>query len=234
MPENISATAPWQQPLQRRTFLQVSGAAAAAAALALAGCSDSDDGGTTPTNPNELVLPSGDVGLVNYLFLLEQLEEALYTSLVNTPPADFSPAEKAQFQVLHDHEIVHRETLRYILGGNALPLLTFDFSSLTLTTRAGALAAAQRFEDLGVAAYAGVLPLLSDATLQALLLKISSVEGRHAALLRDLLVPGSFAAADVVSSLSGQTLALTPSEVVAATAAFTAPYTVSVVNLPTV
>ena len=224
-----------QPALPRRAFLRVSGASAATVALVLAGCG-SDSTPDTPAPTNVIALPAGDPGVINYLYLLEQLEEALYTRIVATPPADFSAADTAYFTDLRDHEIVHRETFRYALGPNGLPILPFDFSSLTLGTRAGALAAARQFEDLGVAAYAGAVPLLTDASLRQLTAKIMSVEARHAALVRDLLVPGSFAGADAVADTglaAGQNLPRTPVEVMAVVAPFVQPYTITVAKLPT-
>ena len=225
---------PVARPLPRRLFLQTAGASAATAALVLAGCSSDT---TTPTPSNVITLPTGNVGVVNYLYLLEQLEAAFYTRVVAAPPADFTAAEIAYFTDLRDHEIVHRETFHYALSNNAITLPAFDFSSFTLTTRAGVLTAARQLEDLGVAAYAGAVPLLTDAYLRQLTAKIMSVEARHAALVRDLLLPGSFAAADVVTDTglaAGQNLSQAPIDVATAIAPFIQPYTLSVANLPTV
>ena len=227
--------------LHRRTFLRVAGASAATASLALAGCST-----TTPTpaptvDPNLLKLGTADTGLLNYLYLLEQLKTAFYQKVVDAPPADFRTGEKVIFDDLRDHELVHRETLRYVLGTNAFDTgfpkpLPFDFSSLILTTRAGVLAAAQQFEELGVAAYTGALRLLTTNTTVTLLAKIVSVEARHAALVRDLRTPGSFAGDDVVVStgtLQSVSLAKTPVQVVAEAKAFFLPIVVSTDSLPT-
>lgn len=224
--------------LPRRTFLRVAGASAAP--LLLAGCG-SDGSTPVPTNPNLLRLSSGDGGLLNYLYLLEQLEAAFYQKIIDAPPADWRAGEKAFFDDLRDHELIHRETLRYALGTNAYDALferplAFDFTSLSLTTRAGVLAAAQQFEDLGVAAYAGVLRLVNTTVLIALLAKIASTEARHAALVRDLRTPGSFADEDMVvsaGSLQHVSVAKTPAQVMTETQAFFRPIVVSTDLLPT-
>ena len=73
--------------------------------------------------------------------------------------------------------------------------------------------------------------------LRQLTTKITAVEARHAALVRDLLVHGSFAAADAVPDTglaAGQNLSLTPTAVALAVAPFIQPYTLSAANLPTV
>jgi len=229
------------EALHRRAFLQVAGASAATASLVLAGCSSSTPA-PTAVSSNVLSLGSGDAGLLNYLYLLEQLETAFYQRVVDAPPTDLLAGEKAFFDDLRDHELVHRETLRYVLGTGAFDArfakpLAFDFSTLALTKRAEVLAAAQQFEDLGVAAYAGALQLVSTANTVALLVKISSVEARHAAFVRDLRTPGSFAGDDVVVSTNGllsASLVKTPAQVVAEAKAFFLPLVVSTDSLPTV
>ena len=57
------------------------------------------------------------------------------------------------------------------------------------------------FEDLGVSAYNGAGGLLDSADYLLLAGKIVSVEARHAALIRDLITPGSFADASVVNAM---------------------------------
>ena len=226
--------------LRRRAFLRVVGASAATASLVLAGCG-SDPPAPVVADPNLLSLGTGDTGILNYLYLLEQLEAAFYQKVVAAPPVDLLSGESAFFADLHDHEVIHRETLRYILGTKAYDAsfatpLVFDFSTLTLTTRVGVLAAAQRFEDLGVAAYAGALPLLTTPTTVALLAKIASVEARHAAFVHDLLTPGTFASDNVVVSegdLLSVSVSKTPVQVVAETKAFLLPIVISTDSLPT-
>jgi hypothetical protein len=62
----------------RRTFLQWTGLTIGVVAL---GCSDDDDdGGMGPGA--EVDLGSGDVGVLNYAYALEQLEAAFYTQVL--------------------------------------------------------------------------------------------------------------------------------------------------------
>jgi hypothetical protein len=62
------------------------------------------------------------------------------------------------------------------------------------------LGAAKTFEDLGVGAYNGAGKLIKDKGYLLLAGKIVSVEARHAAYIRDLITPGSFAGSDVVNA----------------------------------
>jgi hypothetical protein len=133
--------------------------------------------------------------------------------------------------------VVYRELLSYYIdptGKNVLLPTDFAFSTkaFTLSTRAGVLAAAQQLEDLAAAAYPSLLTLFTStsAAQRTLLLKTASVHGRHAATVRDLLTPGSFADSTVVDA-AGQIRTKTPTEVTAALAPYFAPYVISVVNL---
>lgn len=226
--------------LPRRAFLRVAGASAASVGLVLAGC-DSTDPAPVVADPNLLTLGAGETGLLNYLYLLEQLEAAFYQKVVDAPPADLLPGDAAFFRDLRDHEVVHRESIRYALAANAYDVnlttpLIFNFSTLTLTSRAGVLAAAQQFEDLGVAAYTGALRLLTTPVTLSFLAKIASVEARHAAFVRDLRTPGSFAGDDVVvnvAPLQSVSLTKTPAQVMEEAKAFFLPVVVSTSALPT-
>ena len=157
--------------------------------------------------------------------------------MIENPPADLTTAERAIFSDMYDHEVVYREVLHYYLdptGKNVLFPTDFVFNTklLTLNTRAGVLAAAQQLEDLATAAYPTLLPLFASTSgaQRVLLLKSASVQGRHAATVRDLVSPGSFADATAVDT-AGQIRTKTPTEVTAALAPYFAPYVISVANL---
>ena len=225
-----------EQSLGRRVFLRVSAASAASVALIAAGCSDTTVT-PTPADPYQLALPAGDSGLLYYAYLLALAQTTLFQKVVDAPPADLTTAERAVFADLRDHKVVHQQTIRYLIDpAGAAQLLPTDFAfsltKFTLTTRAGVLAAAQQLADLAAAAYPVLLPLFTTSRIpqRALLLKMSSVQGRHAAAVRDLLAPGSFASSDVVDS-AGQLLTKTPTEVTAALAPYFAPYVISVASL---
>jgi hypothetical protein len=226
--------------LPRRAFMRVAGASAATVGLVLAGCG-SDDPTPTTSDPNLLRLGGDDNGLLNYFYLLKQLQASLYQKVVDAPPSDLLPGDRTIFTDLRDHELVHRVTLRFALATNAYDAnlatpLAFDFSTFSLTTRAGVLAAAQQLEDVSVAAYAGALRLIDTPATLALLAKIASVEARHSAVVRDLRTPGSFANDDTVvtaGALQNVSVAKTPVQVVAETRAFFLPIVVSPDLLPT-
>lgn len=212
----MSTSAFLERTFRRRTFLRVAGATAASTALVLAGCNSDDNNTPTPSTEVQLVFDDGDIGLLNLAYLLEQLEATFYQKVVDAFPSDFTAEDKAAFIDLRDHEVIHREYLRYVLASNAYDQktgnLTFNYSSFTLTTRAGVYAAARTLEDIGVGAYNGAAKLLSSSAYLIALSKLASVEARHAAFVREQAQSGSFASSDVVGT-TGLDTVKTPAEV---------------------
>ena len=166
-------------------------------------------------------LGSGDIGILNYAYALEQLEAAFYTKVVDSPYKDMPDAEKATLTDIRDHEVEHREFLKKALADKAIPDLEVDFSKVDFTNRESVLGTAKVFEDLGVAAYNGAGKLIKNPDYLLAAGKIVSVEARHAATIRDLLQPRSiaFAGMDVVDK-NGLDGAKGPSEVLKAAGPF--------------
>ncbi len=175
------------QQLSRRKFMRSAGLAGAAMALVAAGCHKDDN----PDNSG-VDLGSGDIGILNYAYALEQLEAAFYTQVVATPYANITADEKTFMTEIRDHEIAHREFFKKAIGSSAIPALEVNFSTIDFTSRTSVLGTAMAFEDLGVSAYDGAGYLLKDANYLLLAGKIVSVEARHAALIRELITPNSF------------------------------------------
>ncbi|MGI8526484.1 MAG: ferritin-like domain-containing protein [Pseudolabrys sp.] len=145
-------------------------------------------------------LGSGDIGILNYAYALEQLEAAYYTMVMARPYAGMSGRERSYLSDIRSHEVAHRNFLRGALGGNAIPALEVDFSSVDFSSRESVLTTAATFEDLGVSAYNGAGQYLQNPNYLLQAGRIVSVEGRHAAILHDLLVPlgSSFAVANIL------------------------------------
>lgn len=181
-----------EQELSRRKFLRFSGFAGASAVVLgggmLSACNKNDD---VDTGVN---LGSGDFGVLNYAYALEQLEAAFYTTVVanGSFTTAFSSLEQEYLKDVRDHEIAHREFFKAALGTNAIQALEVNFSSVNFSDRTSVLNTAKTFEDLGVAAYNGAGKLLVSTDYLTIAGKIVSVEARHAALIRDLISNGSF------------------------------------------
>lgn len=191
-------------PLSRRKFLGFAGAATGMAFLAA--CKKNDDNNGTD-------LGSGDIGILNYAYALEQLEAAFYIQVMTTPYSGISAEETIFLKDIRDHEIAHREFFKNALGGSAIPGLEVDFSSINFGSRASVLGTAMAFEDLGVSAYDGAGYLFKDANYLLLAGKIVSVEARHAALIRELVAPNTFLGDQV--DASSVNISRTPAEVLA-------------------
>lgn len=218
-------------PLKRRTFIKYAGMTAGAVGLIAVGCKESDNVTTT----TGVDLGSGDTGILNYAYALEQLEAAFYTTVVSNAAftTTFSAKEQAILKDIRDHEIVHREFFKTALGAKAIQNLEVDFSTINFANRDSVLTTARTFEDLGVSAYNGAGNLLVDANLLLVAGKVVSVEGRHAAAIRDLLNPKSadFSGDNVIDA-SGLDGAKTPIVVLAAAAPFIKTK-INASNLPT-
>ena len=219
----------------RRTFIHWSGLTLGVVAL---GCSD--DNGDVGVGPGTGVnLGSDDTGVLNYAYALEQLEAAFYTQVL--AGAYFAGAPAAEQEILTDinnHEVIHRDFLKAALGTGAIADLQVTFASVDFANRASVLGTAMTFEDLGVSAYNGAGQLLTNGDNLLVAGKIVSVEARHAAAIRDLLVPrssaiGSFAGDDVVDPMTGLEIPeRTPAQVLTAADTYVTT-TINASGLPT-
>jgi hypothetical protein len=209
--------------LSRRKFFSYAGISAAA--IVVGSSCQKDYRGGRPAAPfaqddpknmpkNTVNLGSGDIGILNYAYALEQLEAAFYTQVASSFYAGITAKERTYLEDIRDHEIAHREFFKNALGKKAIGNLLFDFSSINFSSRESVLGTAKAFEDLGVAAYNGAGELLESADYLLFAGKIVSVEARHAAAIRDLLQYGSFAGPDVVNE-QGLDVYKTPPQVLA-------------------
>lgn len=227
---------PLYVPIKRRSFFMYAGATAGATALLLSGCDDNEvfpdpKAPTLPVTPPPTPTPTlvsvgtGDVAVLNYAYALEQLEAEFYTQVRTGSYYTGLAATSAEKQILDDlyyHEIIHREFLKAAINrdapGTIIKDLKPDFSTINFSTRASVLGAAKSFEDLGVSAYNGAGQFISTTTNGLLYLvlagKIVSVEARHAAVIRDLLMEGNFVGSDVINA-NALEISKSPTEVVA-------------------
>jgi len=197
--------------VSRRKFLGYVGAGSAAIATAsfISSCKDDN-----PSNGG-VNLGSGDVGILNYAYALEQLEAAFYTKVIMSLYSGITATEQALLTDIRDHEVAHRNFFKAaITAAGATPLqdLQVDFSSINFADRTSVLGAAKAFEDLGVTAYNGAGKLITNPAYLVLAGKIVSVEARHAALIADLISNGTFAD---TTDTNGLDMARTPAQVLA-------------------
>jgi hypothetical protein len=233
---------PVEAPMPRRKFLTYAGLSAGALLFAASCKKESSQDPTLTSNVNSLgggkdggkavvSLGSGDIGILNYAYALEQLEAAFYTRALQTPFAGISDKEMEYLSDVRDHEIAHREWFKNVLGDDRIGGLIVNFSSINFDSRESVLGTAKALEDVGVSAYNGAGELLQSATYLLFAGKIVSVEARHAAALRDMLNYGSFADSTAVD-MNGFDLVRTPAEVLAIASGFTSTKIISK-DLPT-
>ncbi|MBC7791219.1 MAG: ferritin-like domain-containing protein [Anaerolineae bacterium] len=222
----ISSTEQLLDGKTRRNFLKLMGMGGAVVFLPsmLTSCDDDDptgpEYGSPPGSGPALVIDfskANDVGILQFAYALEQLEADFYTRVV----ANFSSFPALDQGVLADvknHEVIHREAFRAILGTTNGFTVTTTYGNLNFSDRTSVLAAAKTFEDLGVAAYNGAAQYITVGANLGLAGKIVSVEARHAAAIRDLIAPKSGNQGPMGTSFAPQSFddAFSPGKVVTA------------------
>ncbi|WP_431610050.1 ferritin-like domain-containing protein [Chryseobacterium sp. 'Rf worker isolate 10'] len=206
----------------RRNFLKLGGVGLAIAGLTIIGCNDDDD--FQIMEESKYDLGTGDVGVLNYAYALEQLEADFYTKVVNNFYSGISTIEKEVFTDLYHHEVIHRDFFKAAISGatdHVLPKLEFQYPNVNFNDRNSVLATAKALEDTGVAAYNGAGKYISNPAYLVIAGKIVSVEARHASAIRNLINPGSadFSGDDVIDA-NGLDLAKEPKDIVMAAGAF--------------
>lgn len=138
--------------------------------------------------------------VLNFALTLEYLEAEFYVRGLAAPGLIVTAEDRAAFQTISTHENAHVLFLRNTilsLGGTPVAKPTFDFTagngSMTgpfadvFSNYATYLAVSQTFEDTGVRAYKGqACNLMSSNEVLRAALRIHSVEGRHAAHVREI------------------------------------------------
>ncbi|MBL7682421.1 MAG: ferritin-like domain-containing protein [Flavipsychrobacter sp.] len=176
--------------LSRRKFLNYAGAIAGAGIL-MASCKKEEDAPVPEEGAIEL--GSSDTGLLNYAYLLQQLEAAFYTDVLKNPYPGMTNTDKGIFTAIRDHEIVHREVLKNYLGPDAIPTLENDWSSIDFSLKDSVWAKAKFIEEVVVAGLNGICKVITSETHLVYLSKMTVVDARHSATINDLITPGTFA-----------------------------------------
>jgi len=189
----------------RGAFLKMVGGAGAAGALGifLAACGDDDDDDDAAQTGQDTAAKEsskGDAAIVNYALTLEYLEADFYRQVIASGEiTDKKIVEAAK--TIAENEQDHVEALRAtaeMLGGEVARKPKTNFDDVLAGGPDKILETAATVENLGAAAYLGEAPNIADKEILAAALSIHTVEGRHAALLNQVvgksIVPdGAFA-----------------------------------------
>jgi hypothetical protein len=168
----------------RRRFFQLAGGIAGAGLL-VASC--------RRTPPSTTYVGAGDIGLLNYLYILKQVTVAMYTQAIATPYYGITLSETELQVDLRDQELVHREFLKKLLGRDAVKEITTNLSLITFADKKSFLTHASILEDLSVGAMNGAIKVMSSTDYMLTISKICSVDARHAGYIREVWKHNTFA-----------------------------------------
>jgi rubrerythrin len=151
-------------------------ALAAAGAAGLGGVLVGSLAGSAASAPS----PGQDVRILNYLLLLEYLQESFYEE---AQAADALDGELRRFAAtVGEHEQKHVGSLRAVLGSDARPRPEFRFGD-AVRSEGRFTAAALTLEETAAAAYIGQAANLTEKRITTIA-RIVPVEARHAAWIR--------------------------------------------------
>ncbi|GAA0623782.1 ferritin-like domain-containing protein [Kribbella sandramycini] len=128
-----------------------------------------------------------DLDILNYALTLEYLEAAFYTAGLK---ANLLKGRELELvDPIQQHEANHVTAVRTTitdLGGRPVAQPKVKFPAGTFANRASFLKTAATFEELGVKAYHGQVPLVKDGAILAAAASIAGVESRHAAIIAQI------------------------------------------------
>lgn len=142
-----------------------------------------------------------DADILQFALTLEHLEARMYKDMLATNI--LTGKELQYFQSFGAHEAAHVDALTSALSAaGADPVKALDsYNFPAFNNRGDILNFARTAEELGVGAYQGAAPAISNADYLAAAGSILQVEARHAAIVR-ILLGAEPAPAAVTSSLS--------------------------------
>ncbi len=173
--------------VSRRRFLGYAGGLAGAGLL-VASC-EKENTATEPANVIDLGI--NDEGLLNLLLVLQQVEADFYKAVLANPYSGITALETEYFTDMEKHEIAHRELLRNYLKSRG-SVVTTNFDTVDFSNKRSVLETAELIENQVVASMNEISRLLVSVEHVAIVLKMSSLEARHAATISNMLSMGAY------------------------------------------
>ncbi len=178
----------FHRDVDRRNFLKWAGLVGVGAAFVV-GAGGTPAFASTPAGalPAQGASDSGDLGILNYALTLEYLEAEFYKQGLAANLV--SGREMELISPIEMHEQAHVNAITATvkkLGGTPVAMPSIKFPDGTFGSRDSFLKTASTFEDLGVSAYHGQVPLIMSPDVLGAAASIAGVESRHAVILAQL------------------------------------------------
>jgi len=174
----------------RRNFLRWAGAVGVGAALVAGGVAEAP---LASAAGKAAASTDGDLGILNYALTLEYLESDFYMKGISA--GVLSGRELSLVKPIRDHEAAHVAALTAAIkaaGGTPVTKPGIKYPAGTFAGRKSFLTTAVTFEEVGVTAYHGQVPLITSGEVLGAAASIAGVESRHAAVIHDLLGTNPF------------------------------------------
>ncbi|MBW7912638.1 MAG: ferritin-like domain-containing protein [Taibaiella sp.] len=172
--------------VSRRKFLGYAGIAGAG--LFVASCKKEEN---VVTEAGATDLGTNDDGLLNLMFVIQQVEAGFYEALLKNKYAGITSEEEAYFEEMLNHEIAHRELLRNYLAGKGT-VVTTNFSDVKFAVRSSVMDNAELIENLAVATLNEAGRLFVAGEHVSIAAKMASLEARQAATISNMRSVGNF------------------------------------------
>lgn len=173
----------------RRNFLKTAGwATAAISAAGIGGFGIASKYAGAQDAPYTTYQGLGDAAILQFAYLLEQLEATFYS--VGADSGLFDEYTVAQIAAIRDHEYAHAEALAATLGqlGAEVPAIPeFTFPEDATADAATFLNYAATLEPVGIGAYQGAAPALESPDILAAAISIHNAECQHRCAINVLL-----------------------------------------------
>ena len=178
--------------IQRRNFLKYAGLVGVGAGFVIGGgvlTAPAAFGSTARAAAYE----GTDLDILNYALTLEYLESDFYATGLQA--GLLSDRELEVVTPIGDHEKQHVTAVTAAVvafGGTPVAKPKITYPAGTFASRESFLTSASMFEELGVTAYHGQVPLIKDADVLSSAASIAGVESRHAAVVASLIAGNPF------------------------------------------
>jgi hypothetical protein len=167
----------------RRSFLKYAGLVGVGASLVAGGVLNAPYAAA-----NVAAVAGGDLDILNYALTLEYLESDFYAT--GLAKGFLSGRDLELITPIGDHEKQHvaavTQTIKS-LGGTPVAKPKITYPAGIFDSKDKFLATASVFEELGVTAYHGQVPLIKSGDVLGAAASIAGVESRHAAVIATLI-----------------------------------------------